>query len=230
MRTALVALTALLLLGPGTPAVRAADAPPDATVLVTTGQAVYSYGARFTLTVRLFGPTVNTAVKVYAKADGQTERLIAATDVDPSTHRLNLGVQVRRNTAYRAVFAGDSSWGAAEGRARVGVRAGLALRSPSRAMTGRFHRLPAKSAVVTAKVTAAPAPPAGCVRVVRYRLVGDRWRRLDVKPCLVRNTANEARVRLPGYAPGTRLRVAARFGSSTSNLPSPVRWYYVLLV
>lgn len=228
MRTALVALTALLLLVAGTPAAPAAD-PPSATVLVSTGQAAYSYGARITLTVRLFGPTVNTAVRVYAKPDGRAEQLIAARDVDPSTHRLALGVQVRRNTVYRAVFDGDSSWGAAEGRTRVEVRAGLRLRSPSRSMTGRFHRLPAGAAVVTATVTAAPAPPSGCVRVVRYRLVGDRWRHLDTTACRVRDAANEVRIRVPGFPPGTRVRVAARFGSSTSNTPSPVRWYYVLL-
>lgn len=225
----LSAAVALVLLAPAAPASRADD-PPKATVSVSSAQTAYSYGARFTLVVRLFGPTVNTAIKVYATPAGQAERLIAATEVDPSTHRLNLAVQARRTTTYRAVFAGDSFWGPASGTARVGIRAGLGLRSASRAMTGRFHRLPARSAVVTARVTAVPAPPVGCVRAVRYRLVAGRWRHLDTRTCLLRDADNEARIRLPGYAPGTRLRVAARFGSSTNNLPSPVRWYYVVLV
>ncbi len=202
---------------------------PPAALKILADRTIYRYKQIAVITVYLQASTPSRTVKVYKRMTTGQTTLLKTLSVPSSTGKTSFQVQVTKNFALRAEFAGDSEYAAVAKERHVSARSLVTASSASTSYTSDgFHRLKGSPAP-TVTFTLAPAKQGVCIEISAITYVNGHWVTFGAAKCLYTTSNSRVSVRLVGFPSGRKVSVSARAKATSTNLESEWVKYRVLI-
>ena len=204
---------------------------------LNTGSSKFSYGATVHVTAHLGTTDTNRTVSIYAQPSGSTSKTLLKTGKVDASGNLTVNYKAAHNTAFSAVFLGDSQYKPASVTSAISVLAGvsetLSNYYTSTHIGGVTYRLFHRHALMHVHVTVRPDKNGQCLKFELQEHYHGAWHGAT-RRCghLDGSSKISIRVNLTPADLGYHYRIRAdyvRSSKDTTNLSNDSAWKYFIV-